>query len=277
MPTIESFPTFPRRRRSKRVNPTTPTFLSEPEAPPPTKPVVYSPVPTMSTFNGFDPAAGLACTWMLEVELMLRRLHFYSGDDKELHPMSRNGMETQERLKVLRKGIVTFDMPVSALGLGQNYGFWRSIYPPSPHYPLQLLRHAREFSTRIWISLQRLRHCNACTICLILLSVAALRAASPFCQELEANISPPQDLRDTPRQSRKVHRRAIGGKIRPESHGRHRPLQQLTSACGCREQMILTETQCCQKKENLHLGSYSGRTLPKRRSLDIKMPLLACP
>jgi len=27
-------------------SPTTPIFLSEPEAPPPTKPVVYSPVPT---------------------------------------------------------------------------------------------------------------------------------------------------------------------------------------------------------------------------------------
>jgi hypothetical protein len=34
-----------RRRRSKRLSPTTPTFLSEPDAPPPTKPVVYSPVP----------------------------------------------------------------------------------------------------------------------------------------------------------------------------------------------------------------------------------------
>ena len=45
-PTIESFPTFPRLRRSNRVRPTTPTFLSDLEAPPPTNPVVYSPVPT---------------------------------------------------------------------------------------------------------------------------------------------------------------------------------------------------------------------------------------
>jgi hypothetical protein len=45
-PTMESLPTFPRRRRSKRVSPTTPTFLSDLDAPPPTNPVVYSPVPT---------------------------------------------------------------------------------------------------------------------------------------------------------------------------------------------------------------------------------------
>jgi hypothetical protein len=32
---------LPRRRRSKRVRPTTPTFLSLGEEPPPTKPVVY--------------------------------------------------------------------------------------------------------------------------------------------------------------------------------------------------------------------------------------------
>lgn len=43
---MDRFPTLPRLRRSKRVNPTTPTFLSDLEAPPPTKPVVYSPVPT---------------------------------------------------------------------------------------------------------------------------------------------------------------------------------------------------------------------------------------
>lgn len=45
-PTMLRFPTFPRLRRSKSVRPTTPTFLSEPDAPPSTKPVVYSPVPT---------------------------------------------------------------------------------------------------------------------------------------------------------------------------------------------------------------------------------------
>lgn len=38
--------TFPLRRRSNSVKPTTPTFLSEVDAAPPTKPVVYSPVPT---------------------------------------------------------------------------------------------------------------------------------------------------------------------------------------------------------------------------------------
>lgn len=41
-----SLPTFPLRRRSNNVKPTTPTFLSEPDIPPPTNPVVYSPVPT---------------------------------------------------------------------------------------------------------------------------------------------------------------------------------------------------------------------------------------
>jgi hypothetical protein len=45
-PTMDSFPTFPRLRRSNRVSPTTPTFLSDFDAPPPTNPVVYSPVPT---------------------------------------------------------------------------------------------------------------------------------------------------------------------------------------------------------------------------------------
>lgn len=48
-PTMPSWLTLPRLLRSKRVRPTTPTFLSEPEAPPPTKPVVYSPVPTWKT------------------------------------------------------------------------------------------------------------------------------------------------------------------------------------------------------------------------------------
>ena len=70
VPTMLSFPTFPRRRKSNIVRPTTPTFLSEPEAPPPTKPVVYSPVPTMRTLSslgdpssaGFACSTGLACT-----------------------------------------------------------------------------------------------------------------------------------------------------------------------------------------------------------------------
>lgn len=44
-PTMLSLPTLPRRRRSNSVKATTPTFLSEPDMPPPTKPVVYSPVP----------------------------------------------------------------------------------------------------------------------------------------------------------------------------------------------------------------------------------------
>lgn len=52
VPTMDNFPTFPRRRRSNSVNPTTPTFLSDPEAPPPTNPVVYSPVPTINTLRG---------------------------------------------------------------------------------------------------------------------------------------------------------------------------------------------------------------------------------
>lgn len=68
VPTIESFPTLPRRRRSNIVNPTTPTFLSDPEAPPPTKPVVYSPVPTMRTSNGLEEACsvGVGSAGLLE-------------------------------------------------------------------------------------------------------------------------------------------------------------------------------------------------------------------
>lgn len=46
VPTMLNFPTLPRRRKSNRVRPTTPTFLSDWEPPVPTKPVVYSPVPT---------------------------------------------------------------------------------------------------------------------------------------------------------------------------------------------------------------------------------------
>jgi hypothetical protein len=57
VPTIDRSPTFPRRRRSNNESPTTPTFLSDPEAPPPTKPVVYSPVPTIRTFKGFSSEA----------------------------------------------------------------------------------------------------------------------------------------------------------------------------------------------------------------------------
>lgn len=52
VPTMDSLPTFPRRLRSKSVRPTTPTFLSELLAEPPTYPVVYSPVPTMHTLSG---------------------------------------------------------------------------------------------------------------------------------------------------------------------------------------------------------------------------------
>ncbi|PHH86529.1 hypothetical protein CDD83_10107 [Cordyceps sp. RAO-2017] len=46
-PAMLSRPTLPRRRRSNSVSATTPAFLSEAEGPPPTKPVVYSPVPTL--------------------------------------------------------------------------------------------------------------------------------------------------------------------------------------------------------------------------------------
>lgn len=60
VPTIDSFPTFPLRRKSNIVKPTTPTFLSDPEAPPPTNPVVYSPVPTIRTSNGATSALDAA-------------------------------------------------------------------------------------------------------------------------------------------------------------------------------------------------------------------------
>ena len=50
------------------VNPTTPTFLSDPEAPPPTNPVVYSPVPTMRTSKALDEASfsGAGVGWLEE-------------------------------------------------------------------------------------------------------------------------------------------------------------------------------------------------------------------
>lgn len=50
-PTMLRSPTLPRRRRSNSVSPTTPTFLSDVDAPPPTKPVVYSPVPTCDSVS----------------------------------------------------------------------------------------------------------------------------------------------------------------------------------------------------------------------------------
>jgi len=79
VPTMESFPTFPRRRRSNIVNPTTPTFLSEPEAPPPTNPVVYSPVPTIKTSSGWGPLSDLPNRWlateaMLQLKIVMRAL-----------------------------------------------------------------------------------------------------------------------------------------------------------------------------------------------------------
>jgi hypothetical protein len=42
----------PKDDENSRVKPTTPTFLSEVEAAPETKPVVYSPVPTIRTAGG---------------------------------------------------------------------------------------------------------------------------------------------------------------------------------------------------------------------------------
>lgn len=55
VPTMLRLPTLPLRLRSNTVRATTPIFLSEPELPPCTKPVVYSPVPTwMSTQQGED-------------------------------------------------------------------------------------------------------------------------------------------------------------------------------------------------------------------------------
>ena len=51
-PAIERAPTLPLRRRSNMVKPTTPTFLSDVLAAPDTKPVVYSPVPTINTAGG---------------------------------------------------------------------------------------------------------------------------------------------------------------------------------------------------------------------------------
>lgn len=50
-PTMLRLLTLPRRRKSKRVSPTTPTFLSEADAAPSTKPVVYSPVPICKRVN----------------------------------------------------------------------------------------------------------------------------------------------------------------------------------------------------------------------------------
>lgn len=61
-PTIDRSPTLPRRRRSNIVSPTTPTFLSEVLAAPDTKPVVYSPVPTIKTAGGAMMLVGM---WLM--------------------------------------------------------------------------------------------------------------------------------------------------------------------------------------------------------------------
>lgn len=56
-PAMPNLPTLPLLRRSNMDRPTTPTFLSEPEAPPPTKPVVYSPVPIWRESQGISVVA----------------------------------------------------------------------------------------------------------------------------------------------------------------------------------------------------------------------------
>ena len=58
-PAIERLETLPRRRRSKSTRATTPIFLSEVDWAPPTKPVVYSPVPTIRTDGGAIVDVGL--------------------------------------------------------------------------------------------------------------------------------------------------------------------------------------------------------------------------
>lgn len=80
-PTIDNFPTFPRLLKSNIVRPTTPTFLSDPEAPPPTNPVVYSPVPTMRTFSGLEPSAPFG--W-LAISAMLKMLQLCLQIDLEV-------------------------------------------------------------------------------------------------------------------------------------------------------------------------------------------------
>ena len=77
VPTIDSLPTFPRRRRSNNVNPTTPIFLSDPDAAPPTNPVVYSPVPTIKTFKGLDEPSVALANKLLAIAVIV-----VSGDDQ---------------------------------------------------------------------------------------------------------------------------------------------------------------------------------------------------
>jgi hypothetical protein len=54
-----------RNDENLRVKPTTPTFLSEVDAAPETKPVVYSPVPTIRTAGGAIVAMIFPSTAML--------------------------------------------------------------------------------------------------------------------------------------------------------------------------------------------------------------------
>lgn len=97
-PTIESFPTFPLRRRSNIVRPTTPTFLSDPEAPPPTKPVVYSPVPTMRTSRrGFS---AVMMKVLLSCCVVVRLSEFTP------HPVSMDLVVREEQVTMLEENIL---------------------------------------------------------------------------------------------------------------------------------------------------------------------------
>jgi len=67
---MEREETLPRRRRSKSTRATTPIFLSEVDCVPPTKPVVYSPVPTIRTDGGAmvygDIGLGYSLYWLFK-------------------------------------------------------------------------------------------------------------------------------------------------------------------------------------------------------------------
>ena len=140
VPTIDSFPTLPRLRRSNMVNPTTPTFLSDPEAPPPTKPVVYSPVPTIRTSKGLDPAsclgAGLGSLELcIGIESILSAVNLQVLELKCVNQPVSKSMIAEEQQWKLVGSIAERDAVMGILSLkshtvfdgvdGKSGGVWR--------------------------------------------------------------------------------------------------------------------------------------------------------
>lgn len=135
-------PTFPRRLRSKRVRPTTPTFLSDPDAPPPTKPVVYSPVPTMHTLRG-----AMMCDELVQ---MLPYSIWYSKKREDREEQNEKSRENKEKRAGINPRVIAsprrsitcvnptwrgvfcgvVPLPTRAPAINTRYYWWKSVSPP---------------------------------------------------------------------------------------------------------------------------------------------------